>query len=83
MAGLDVKELPGVGRSLERRLAALGIQTCGDMQTVSLAVLQVLGNICFILGHVFQVENEVLYMPKEIFFHESFNSSYRSAAILL
>ncbi len=50
MAGLAVKELPGVGRSLERRLAALGIQTCGDMQTVSLAVLQVLGNICFILG---------------------------------
>ena len=42
MAGLAVKELPGVGRSLERRLAALDIQTCGDMQAVSLAVLQVM-----------------------------------------
>ena len=41
MAVLGVKELPGVGRSLERRLAALGVLTCGDMQSHSLATLQV------------------------------------------
>ena len=50
MAVLGVKELPGVGRSLERRLAALGVLTCGDMQSHSLATLQVVRfffNICF------------------------------------
>ena len=41
MSVLGVKELPGVGRSLERRLAALGVLTCGDMQAHSLATLQV------------------------------------------
>lgn len=52
MAVLGVKELPGVGRSLERRLAALGVLTCGDMQAHSLATLQVVGsslNICIFM----------------------------------
>jgi len=37
---LKVEQLPGVGRSLHRRLTSLGIQTCGELQERSLAQLQ-------------------------------------------
>ncbi len=32
MEELPVKKLPGVGRRTEERLAAMGVQTCGDLQ---------------------------------------------------
>ncbi|CAH1257907.1 DNA repair protein REV1-like isoform X2 [Branchiostoma lanceolatum] len=35
-----VRELPGVGRSLESRLKVIGVATCGDLQKVPLPTLQ-------------------------------------------
>ncbi|XP_035673179.1 DNA repair protein REV1-like [Branchiostoma floridae] len=35
-----VRELPGVGRSLESRLKVMGVVTCGDLQKVTLPTLQ-------------------------------------------
>ncbi|XP_078589278.1 DNA repair protein REV1-like isoform X2 [Branchiostoma floridae x Branchiostoma japonicum] len=35
-----VRELPGVGRSLESRLKIMGVVTCGDLQKVTLPTLQ-------------------------------------------
>ena len=40
LADLSVTELPGVGRSLQRKLAALNIINCSDLQGLSLARLQ-------------------------------------------
>lgn len=39
--GTRVRDLPGVGRSLEARLEALGAETCGDIQRFTLGQLQV------------------------------------------
>ncbi|XP_019379528.1 PREDICTED: DNA repair protein REV1 isoform X2 [Gavialis gangeticus] len=38
--GQLVTSLPGVGRTMESKLASLGIKTCGDLQYVSMAKLQ-------------------------------------------
>lgn len=38
--GQLVTNLPGVGRSMEARLASLGVRTCGDLQCVTMARLQ-------------------------------------------
>ncbi|XP_006496217.2 DNA repair protein REV1 isoform X2 [Mus musculus] len=38
--GQLVTNLPGVGRSMESKLASLGIKTCGDLQCLTMAKLQ-------------------------------------------
>lgn len=38
--GQLVTNLPGVGRSMESKLASLGIKTCGDLQCMAMAKLQ-------------------------------------------
>ncbi|XP_016831556.1 DNA repair protein REV1 isoform X4 [Cricetulus griseus] len=38
--GQLVTRLPGVGRSMESKLASLGIKTCGDLQCMAMAKLQ-------------------------------------------
>ncbi|KAL6039319.1 hypothetical protein STEG23_014158, partial [Scotinomys teguina] len=38
--GQLVTNLPGVGRSMESKLASLGIKTCGDLQCMTMAKLQ-------------------------------------------
>ncbi|XP_011224176.1 DNA repair protein REV1 isoform X2 [Ailuropoda melanoleuca] len=38
--GQLVSNLPGVGRSMESKLTALGIKTCGDLQYMTMAKLQ-------------------------------------------
>ncbi|XP_072191401.1 DNA repair protein REV1 isoform X2 [Excalfactoria chinensis] len=38
--GQLVTNLPGVGRSMESKLASLGIRTCGDLQCASMSKLQ-------------------------------------------
>uniref|UniRef100_A0A8B9BZT4 DNA repair protein REV1 n=1 Tax=Anser brachyrhynchus TaxID=132585 RepID=A0A8B9BZT4_9AVES len=38
--GQLVTSLPGVGRSMESKLASLGIKTCGDLQCASMSKLQ-------------------------------------------
>ncbi|NXL87326.1 REV1 protein, partial [Alectura lathami] len=38
--GQLVTSLPGVGRSMESKLASLGIRTCGDLQCASMSKLQ-------------------------------------------
>ncbi|XP_036137297.1 DNA repair protein REV1 isoform X3 [Molossus molossus] len=38
--GQLVTNLPGVGRSMESKLASLGIKTCGDLQCMTMARLQ-------------------------------------------
>uniref|UniRef100_A0A2K6V730 DNA repair protein REV1 n=1 Tax=Saimiri boliviensis boliviensis TaxID=39432 RepID=A0A2K6V730_SAIBB len=38
--GQLVTNLPGVGRSMESKLASLGIKTCGDLQYMTMAKLQ-------------------------------------------
>ncbi|XP_051008710.1 DNA repair protein REV1 isoform X2 [Acomys russatus] len=38
--GQLVTNLPGVGRSMESKLASLGIRTCGDLQCMTMAKLQ-------------------------------------------
>ncbi|XP_051060416.1 DNA repair protein REV1 isoform X3 [Phodopus roborovskii] len=38
--GQLVTSLPGVGRSMESKLASLGIKTCGDLQYMAMAKLQ-------------------------------------------
>lgn len=38
--GQLVTSLPGVGRSMESKLASLGIKTCGDLQCLTMAKLQ-------------------------------------------
>nr|XP_019609380.1 PREDICTED: DNA repair protein REV1 isoform X1 [Rhinolophus sinicus] len=38
--GQLVTNLPGVGRSMESKLASLGIKTCGDLQHMTMAKLQ-------------------------------------------
>ncbi|XP_040585202.1 DNA repair protein REV1 isoform X3 [Mesocricetus auratus] len=38
--GQLVTSLPGVGRSMESKLASLGIKTCGDLQCMAMAKLQ-------------------------------------------
>ncbi|KAM5227222.1 DNA repair protein REV1 isoform 2-T2 [Ctenodactylus gundi] len=38
--GQLVANLPGVGRSMEAKLTSLGIQTCGDLQYMTMAKLQ-------------------------------------------
>ena len=40
LAPQKVQNLPGVGYSLGRRLQEMGLQTCGDVRTLSLAKLQ-------------------------------------------
>lgn len=40
LAGMKVSELPGVGRSMETRLASQGVVTVADLLTMSLARLQ-------------------------------------------
>ncbi|XP_069492793.1 DNA repair protein REV1 isoform X2 [Ambystoma mexicanum] len=35
-----VNNLPGVGRSMEHKLASLNVKTCGDLQNISMAKLQ-------------------------------------------
>ncbi|KAM4796714.1 DNA repair protein REV1 isoform 2-T2 [Rhinophrynus dorsalis] len=38
--GQKVNNLPGVGRSMEYKLASLGVKTCGDLQSITMAKLQ-------------------------------------------
>ncbi|OBS64602.1 hypothetical protein A6R68_06850, partial [Neotoma lepida] len=38
--GQLVTNLPGVGRSMESKLASLGVKTCGDLQCMTMAKLQ-------------------------------------------
>nr|XP_032811484.1 DNA repair protein REV1 isoform X1 [Petromyzon marinus] len=40
MRSQPVSSLPGVGRSLEQRLASLGAKTCGELQALPLSALQ-------------------------------------------
>jgi DNA repair protein REV1 len=40
MKGHKVDDLPGVGRSMTHRLRAMGVQTCEDLQQVTLGKLQ-------------------------------------------
>uniref|UniRef100_A0A8C5P6Q6 DNA repair protein REV1 n=1 Tax=Leptobrachium leishanense TaxID=445787 RepID=A0A8C5P6Q6_9ANUR len=38
--GQLVNSLPGVGRSMEHKLASMGVKTCGDLQNIAMSKLQ-------------------------------------------